>query len=64
MARLSAETRSDREVFDQTYRLALQVMQRRQLLDLTQTELAEKTGIDQGEQIGRASCRERVSLTV
>ncbi|MGD0287928.1 MAG: helix-turn-helix transcriptional regulator [Gaiellaceae bacterium] len=52
MARLSAETRSDREVFDQTYRLALQVMQRRQLLDLTQTELAEKTGIDQGD-IGR-----------
>jgi len=52
VARLSAETRSDREVFDQTYRLALQVMQRRQLLDLTQTELAEKTGIDQGD-IGR-----------
>ena len=44
MARLSAETRSDREVFDQTYRLALQVMQRRQLLDLTQTELAENIG--------------------
>ncbi len=47
-ARLSAKTRSDREVFDQTYRLAIQVMERRQLLELTQTELAEKTGIDPG----------------
>jgi predicted transcriptional regulator len=35
-----------------TYRLAVQVMERRELLGLTQTELAEKTGIDQGD-IGR-----------
>ncbi|MFZ2058438.1 MAG: helix-turn-helix transcriptional regulator [Acidimicrobiales bacterium] len=48
-ARLPAETRSDRAVLEQTYRLAVQVMERRELLGLTQTELAEKTGIDQGD---------------
>jgi ribosome-binding protein aMBF1 (putative translation factor) len=51
-SRLPAETRSDRAVFEQTYQLAVQVMERRELLGLTQTELAEKTGIDQGD-IGR-----------
>jgi ribosome-binding protein aMBF1 (putative translation factor) len=48
-ARLPVETRSDRAVFEQTYRLAVQVMERRELLGLTQIELAEKTGIDQGD---------------
>ena len=56
-ARLPVEARSDGAVFGQTYRLAVQVMERRELLDLTQTELAEKTGIDQGDisRIGRGS---------
>ena len=48
-ARLPAETRSDRAVFEQTYRLAVQVMERRELLGLTQIQLAKKTGIDQGD---------------
>ena len=48
-ARLPAETRSDGAVFEQTYRLAVQVMERREFLGLTQIELAEKTGIDQGD---------------
>ena len=48
-ARLPAETRSDEAVFEQTYRLAVQVMERRELLGLTQIELADKTGIDQGD---------------
>jgi hypothetical protein len=45
-ARLAIEAQTDGAVFGQTYRLAVQVMERRQLLGLTQTELAEKTGID------------------
>jgi ribosome-binding protein aMBF1 (putative translation factor) len=48
-ARLPPETRSDRAVFEQTYRFAVQVMERRELLGLTQIELAEKTGIDEGD---------------
>ena len=48
-ARLPIAARSDRAVFEQTYRLAVQVMERRELLGLTQTELAQKTGIDQGD---------------
>jgi transcriptional regulator with XRE-family HTH domain len=43
------EVQRDGAVFEQTHRLAFQVIERRQLLDLTQTELAEKTGIDQGD---------------
>ena len=38
-----------RVVFGQTCQLAVQVMERREFLGLTQTELAEKTGIDQGD---------------
>ncbi|MGD0983193.1 MAG: helix-turn-helix transcriptional regulator [Acidimicrobiales bacterium] len=45
----AAETRSDGAVFEQTYRLAVRVMERRELLGLTQIELADKTGIDQGD---------------
>ena len=48
-ARLPIAARSDRAVFEQTYRLAVQVMERRELLGLNQTELAQKTGIDQGD---------------
>ena len=50
--RQPVEARRDGAVFEQSYRLAVQVMERRELLGLTQTELAEKTGIDQGD-IGR-----------
>ena len=46
---LPVEARSDGAVFGQTYRLAVQVMERRELLGLTQAELAEKTGINQGD---------------
>ena len=48
-ARLPIAARSDEAVFEQAYRLAVQVMERRELLGLTQTELAQKTGIDQGD---------------
>jgi ribosome-binding protein aMBF1 (putative translation factor) len=48
-ARLRAAARSDETVVGQTYRLAVQVMERRERLGLTQTELAERTGIDQGD---------------
>jgi ribosome-binding protein aMBF1 (putative translation factor) len=48
-ARLPIEAQRDGAVFGQTYRLAVQVMERRELLGLTQIELAEKTGIDQGD---------------
>jgi transcriptional regulator with XRE-family HTH domain len=41
--------RPKREVTGRSYRLAVQVMERRELLGLTQIELAEKTGIDQGD---------------
>jgi ribosome-binding protein aMBF1 (putative translation factor) len=47
--RLPVEARSDGAVFKQTYRLAVQVMERRELLGLTQTELTGRTGIDQGD---------------
>ena len=47
-ARLPIEAHSDGAVFGQTYRLAVQVMERRELLGLTQTELSAKTDIDQG----------------
>ena len=36
-------------VFGHTYRLAVQVMECRELRGLTQADLAEKTGIDQGD---------------
>ncbi|MFZ2059011.1 MAG: helix-turn-helix transcriptional regulator [Acidimicrobiales bacterium] len=54
-ARLPIEARRHGAVFGETYRLAVQVMERRELLGLTQTELAEKTGIDQGD-ISRIEC--------
>ena len=48
-ARLPIAARSDGAVFGQTYRLAVQVIERRELLGLTQIELAERSGIDQGD---------------
>jgi hypothetical protein len=47
--RLAIAARSDRAVFRRTHGLAVQVMERRELLGLTQTELDEKTGVDQGD---------------
>jgi hypothetical protein len=49
-ARLPLEARSDGAVLGQTYRLAAQVTERRQLLGVTPSELAEKTDIDQHQQ--------------
>ena len=48
-ARLPVAAWSDGAVFDQTYRLAVQVREQRELRGLTRTDLAEKTGIDQGD---------------
>ena len=48
-ARLPIAALSDGVVFGQTYRLAVQVMERRELLGLTQIDLALKSGIDQGD---------------
>ncbi len=48
-ARLPVEALSDGAIFEQTYRLAVQVMERREFLGLSQTGLAEKTSIDQGD---------------
>ena len=48
-ALLPIAARSDGVVFGQTCQLAVQVMERREFLGLTQTELAEKTGVDQGD---------------
>jgi ribosome-binding protein aMBF1 (putative translation factor) len=48
-ARLPIDAHSDGVVFGQTYRLAVQVMRRRELLGPTQIDLAEKSGVDQGD---------------
>jgi transcriptional regulator with XRE-family HTH domain len=48
-AHLPVAERSDGAVFDETYRLSVQVTEQRELRGLTQTDLAEKTGIDQGD---------------
>jgi len=60
-ARLPIAALSDGVVFGQTYRLAVQVMERRELLGLTQIDLALKSGIDQGDisRIERGSRSER-----
>jgi hypothetical protein len=65
-ARLPAETRSDRAVFEQTYRFAVQVMERRELLGLTQIELAEKTSTratSTGSSVARSSRTRRRFFT-
>jgi ribosome-binding protein aMBF1 (putative translation factor) len=46
---LSAEAKPDGAVFEDAYRLAVQVVERRERLELTRTELAAKSGIDQGD---------------
>lgn len=51
-ARLSPDAKAHREVFEQTYNIAMQVVELRERQGLTQAELAERCGIDQRD-IGR-----------
>ncbi|MCB1257405.1 MAG: helix-turn-helix transcriptional regulator [Microthrixaceae bacterium] len=46
-ARLSPDAKAHREVFEQTYGIAMQVIELRERHGLTQAELAERSGIDQ-----------------
>ncbi len=48
-ARLSPETRHIGEILGQAYDIALQVIELREKHGLTQAELAERCGIDQGD---------------
>lgn len=47
--RLSPDAKAHREVFEQAYDLALQIIELRERHGLTQAELAERCGIDQGD---------------
>ena len=48
-ARLSPESLAQREVFEKAYDIALQVIGLRESHGLTQAQLAERCGIDQGD---------------
>lgn len=48
-ARLSPEARAQREVFERAYEIAVQIIELREQHGLTQAELAERCGIDQGD---------------
>lgn len=48
-SQLDADAEAQREVFAQAYDIAMQVVQLREKLGLTQAELAERCGIDQGD---------------
>lgn len=48
-ARLSPEAKRQRKVLKQAYDVALQVIELREKHGLTQAELAERCGIDQGD---------------
>ena len=48
-ARLSAEARRQRAIFEQAYDVAVQVIELREKHGLTQAELAERCGMDQGD---------------
>ena len=48
-ARLSAEARRQRAIFEPAYDVAVQVIELREKHGLTQAELAERCGIDQGD---------------
>jgi DNA-binding XRE family transcriptional regulator len=48
-ARLSPEALAQREVFEKAYDIALQVIDLREKHGLTQAQLAERCGIDQGD---------------
>jgi ribosome-binding protein aMBF1 (putative translation factor) len=48
-ARLSPEADKQRQVFEQAYDVAVQLIALREAHGLTQAELAERCGIDQGD---------------
>ena len=48
-ARLSPEARAQREIFERAYEIAVQIIELREEHGLTQAELAERCGIDQGD---------------
>lgn len=48
-ARLGKGSEAQRDAFEQAYDIAMQVVELREQLGLTQAELAEKCGIDQGD---------------
>lgn len=48
-ARLSPDAKTDREIFEQTYDIAMQVIELRERRGFTQAELSECSGIDQGD---------------
>lgn len=48
-ARLSPEARKQGRVFEEAYDIAVQVIELREKHGLTQAELAERCGIDQGD---------------
>jgi len=47
--RLSPEAKAHRDLFEQAYDIAMQVVELRERHGLTQAELAERTGIDQAD---------------
>lgn len=48
-ARLEPGVSAQREVFEQAYNIAMQIIELRERAGLTQAELAERCGIDQGD---------------
>ncbi len=48
-ARLSSDAKEQRKVFEQAYDVALELITLREQHGLTQAELAERCGIDQGD---------------
>ena len=48
-SRLSSEAGEQRKVFEQAYDVALQVIELREKHGLTQAQLAERCGVDQGD---------------
>ncbi len=48
-ARLGDDAEAQRDVFEQAYDIAMQVVRLREGLGLTQAELAERCGVDQGD---------------
>lgn len=48
-ARIAPESAAQREVFERAYDIALQVIDLREKHGLTQKQLAERCGIDQGD---------------
>lgn len=49
LARLSPESAAERKVFEQIYDIAMQVMELRERHGLTQSQLAERCGMDQAD---------------